>query len=197
MKKFLGMILTFVLMLVISTQAQAQTSTTPMVGNPSTYLTAEQQSKHYSDLKIADEKKLETYGNWVGVGGEVGGAIKEGLTAVVDVSDKFSKTDVGKFTIYMVAWKVIGKDIVRIVLGIFFIIIFTWLLIYSFKHTCIERKILIKDENPGFMRYPKKREYKIIEPRFGTGEGLGGIRILHLILFFIGIWISFGIMFGG
>ena len=184
-----------VLFIGINVQAQTQPQ---KVGDPSTYLTAEQQAKYYSDLKIAElEKKLETYGNWVGVGGEVGTAIKEGLTAVVDVADKFGGTDVGKFTMVLVAWKVVGKDMVRIVLGLVFIAIFTWLLIYSFKRTCIERRILVKNSNPGFLRYPKIKDYEIIEPRFGDGEGLGIIRIAHIVFFFIGIWVTYGIMFAG
>lgn len=197
MKRFIGMISIFVL--IFATQIQAQTPTTPQrVGDPSTYLTTEQLAKYNSDIQIAElQKKLETYGNWVGVGGEVGTAIKEGLTAVVDVADKFSGTDVGKFTMILVAWKVIGKDIVRIVLGIIFISIFTWLLIYSFKRTCVERRILVENKNPGFLRYPKERKYEIIEPRFGNGDGLGIIRFLHLIMFMIGIWITYAIMFAG
>jgi hypothetical protein len=195
MKKLIGL-LSIVMLLAFS--AQAQTQPTKQVGDPTTYMTGEQLAKYYSDIKIAElEKKLETYGNWVGVGGEVGTAIKEGLTAVVDVADHFGSTDVGKFTMILVAWKVIGKDIVRIVLGLIFIAVFTWLLIYSFKRTCVERRILVKKSNPGFMKYPKVKEYEIIEPRFGDGEGLGIIRIAHLLLFFIGIWITYGIMFAG
>jgi len=194
MKKIFGLLM-LVLFIGINVQAQTQPQ---KVGDPSTYLTAEQQAKYYSDLKIAElEKKLETYGNWVGVGGEVGTAIKEGLTAVVDVADKFGGTDVGKFTMVLVAWKVVGKDMVRIVLGLVFIAIFTWLLIYSFKRTCIERRILVKNSNPGFLRYPKIKDYEIIEPRFGDGEGLGIIRIAHIVFFFIGIWVTYGIMFAG
>ena len=175
------------LALVLSIQAQ-----TPKPGDATTYLTPEQQAKYSADLKIAElEKKLDTYGKWVGVGGEVGAAVREGLDAVVDVADKFGKTDVGKFTMYMVAWKVIGKDLVRIVLGIIFIIGFTWFLIYSFKTTCLDRRVVLR--NPGFMKYPK--EYKIIQPYFGDGNGLGAIRFLHLVLFFFGIWITYGIMF--
>jgi len=195
MKKIIGLI---IMMLLIGINVQAQTQPTKQVGDPTTYMTSEQLAKYYSDIKIAElEKKLETYGNWVGVGGEVGTAIKEGLTAVVEVADKFGNTDVGKFTMVMIAWKVIGKDLVRIVLGLIFIAVFTWLLIYSFKRTCVERRVLVKNTNPGFLRYPKVKEYEIIEPRFGNGEGLGIIRIAHLLFFFIGIWITYGIMFAG
>lgn len=193
MKKVLSLFVMFAV-LMIGSQVLAQTTTSPRTGDPTTYMTPDQLAKYYSDIKIADlEKKLEVYGNWVGVGGEVGTAVEEALSAVVSVADDFGKTEVGKFTLVMVAWKVMGKDLVRILLGIVFIAIFTWLLIFSFKRTCIERRVMTK--NPGFMKYPK--EYKIIEPLFGDGEGLGIIRIAHLFLFFIGIWITFGIMFAG
>lgn len=187
----------------------AQTSSYKEVGNAETYMTPDQITKYHSDIKIAElekkadikiaelERKFETYGNWVGVGGEIGTAIEEGLSAVVGVADKFGKTDVGKFTLVMVAWKVIGKDIIRIVLGFIFLIIFTWLLIYSFKKTCVETKVLIKNENPGFFKYPKIKEWKIIEPLFTGGEGLGAIRIIHILFFFVAIWITFAVMFGG
>lgn len=168
------------------------------VGDPTSYMTPEQLAKYKSDMYIAElEKKLDTYGKWVGVGGEIGTAVQEGLEAVVDVADKFGETDVGKFTLVMIAWKVMGRDAIRIVLGLIFIVMFTWLLIYSFKRTCVERRALVKRENPGFLKYPKIREWKIIEPLFQNGEGLGLIRIAHILLFFIAIWITYGIMFGG
>jgi len=70
--------------------------------------------------------------------------------------------------------------------------VFTWFLIYSFRTTCIERRVLIK--NPGFLKYPK--EYQIIQPRFGNGDGLGGIRFLHILMFVGGLAVTYSIMFG-
>ena len=68
-------------------------------------LTVDQLAKIKAQAEVESlQKKLETYGKWVGVGGEIGNAVKESLNAVVDVSDKFGKTDVGKFTMLMVAW---------------------------------------------------------------------------------------------
>lgn len=195
MKKILFL---FSMFIVLFISAQAQQPQTKQVGDPSTYLTVEQLAKYNADIQTAElQKKLETYGNWVGVGGEIGNAIKEGLTAVVDVADKFGNTDVGKFTLVMVAWKVIGKDIVRIVLGFIFIALFTWLLIFSFKRTCLDRRILIENTNTGFLKYPKVKKYQIIEPLLREGNGLGAVRILHLALFMISIWITYGIMFAG
>jgi len=76
-------------------------------------LTPAQRAQYEADIIIAKQKaqldiaeqKIEQFGDWVGVGGEVGGAIKEGLEAVVDVADKFGKTDVGKFTLAQGFWK--------------------------------------------------------------------------------------------
>ena len=194
MKKIIGLLSIMMLFIAFNVQAQTQTPPTPNPNDPTTYLTEEGRIQWRNDLMMKEwERKLETYGKWVGVGGEIGNAMREALEALGD----FSETEIGKFTMYLVAWKVIGKDLVRIVLGLIFIAIFTWLIIFSFKRTCIERRILVKNSNPGFMRFPKVKEYEIIEPRFGDGEGLGIIRIAHILFFFIGIWVTYGIMFAG
>jgi hypothetical protein len=135
-------------------------------------------------------KKVETYGKWVGVGGEVGTAVKEGLSAVVDVADKFGKTDVGKFTMVMIAWKVIGQDVVRIFLGLLFFITFTTVLIYIVRKALMSSRKIV--ENPGFLRYPKK--YEIIRPAI-EGEEAAWTTIVIVAAFLISIWITYAIMF--
>ena len=156
-----------------------------------TDLTPDQLAKIQAEKEIAElQAKVDTYGKWVGIGGEIGQAVRDGLNAVVDVSDKFSKTDVGHFTIMMIAWKVVGRDIVRFVLGFIFMIISVWFVIFSFKTTCIDRKICTK--NPGLFKGPK--EYTIVKPKFDDGNGLGAIRFLHIIAIFGAIGISFAIM---
>ena len=91
MKRLLVLLSIFSLLIVSIVNVQAQTPTKP---SPEQYLTADQLAKYQSDLRVAElEKKLQTYGNWVGVGGEIGIAVREGLGAVVDVSEKFGKTD--------------------------------------------------------------------------------------------------------
>lgn len=186
----------FGLLLLMAACVPASAQTTPSkVGNPEAYLTPEQLAKYQSDINIAElEKKVKTYGDWVGVGGEVGIAVREGLTAVVDVAGKFGNTDVGKFTMVLVAWKVVGKDIMKIFLGLVFFIVFTVIVIYSFRTTCIERRILYKNNPQGFWKRNIK-EWEIVEPRFGDQEGLGWIRIAHIAFFLIGIGITSGIMF--
>lgn len=55
---------------------------------------------------------------YIGIGKEIGEAVKNGLESVVDVSNKFADTPVGKFTLVMVAWKVMGRELLRVVLGL-------------------------------------------------------------------------------
>ena len=190
MKKIFGLISIMALLIVVSapmTFAQVNEKITVNTND----LTVDQLAKIQLEQANAElQKKLDTYGKWVGVGGEVGTAVKEGLTAVVDVADKFGKTDVGKFTMYMVAWKVMGKDVIKIIIGLLFFIVFASILIYTFKRLTKEHRILI--ENPGFMKYPKK--YQVIEATFDA-EDTTIIAVIFIIAFFIGIWITYAVMF--
>ncbi len=161
-------------------------------------LTPAQLAKIEADKKFAQanfqieqlQKKVDTYGKWIGVGGEIGTAVKEGLTAVVDVADKFSNTDVGKFTMTLIAWKVIGQDIVRIILGLFFFAVLTIIEIKIYRRVVMPRKELIKD--PGFLKYPK--EYQVVESNC-DGEETIWMTVILLVVFLLGIWITCRIMF--
>lgn len=148
------------------------------------------------------EKKLEQYGKWVGVGGEVGQAVREGLEAVVDVADKAGDTNVGKFTMYLIAWKVIGKDLIRIILGIIFAFIFTIFIFRFARKSFAVQRVMI--ENPGFFKFPKK--YKVINPleqdtnkdylSYKKWENAILYKILFSIILIGGYGITYAIMFG-
>lgn len=189
MKKIIGLLSIFTLLLVIM-PIQAQIS---QVGDPTTYMTPKQLAKYQGDMDIAElEKKLQTYGNWVGVGGEVGNAIEEGLTAVVDVADKFTGTDVGKFTMILVAWKVVGKDLVRIVLGSVFLILVTFLFFRVYRNTYMPKRNLIERIPKGLWKRDIKK-YEIITPN--TWEGYNFVKILMLFLYAGAFGIGYAIMF--
>ena len=177
-------------MFALSIVANAQVTKKPILTD---YLTQEQLLQFESDKKIADmTKKMEQYGSWVGVGGEVGGAIKEALSAVVDVTDKFSKTNVGEFTLVMVAWKVMGKELIRILLGITFLIIMIFTLRRIHKQGFSDTRIIIED--PGFFKYPKK--YEIVK----HDTDYDGYQFIKLILYPVlvigSIGVTYAIMFG-
>jgi hypothetical protein len=142
--------------------------------------------------KIASEEQLQkvkAYGEWVGMGQEIGIAIKEGLTAVVDVSEKFSNTKVGEFTMYLIAWKVVGKDFVRIFLGIIFAVVMS-ILIFKSLRRMYPRRIVTK--NNGW-KFWEPKEYTIIE--IEDYEGIEVVKILHIVMLGLSYWASYGIMF--
>jgi len=90
--------------------------------------------------KIDMETKLEKYGKFAGIGREIGMGVREGLSALTDEADKFSKTGVGKFTMYMVAFKILGNDAIQLFVGL--IVGFFGIVVYIFYliNYCIPKK---------------------------------------------------------
>lgn len=66
---------------------------------------------------------LQNLSKFEGIGKETGVAVREGLTAVVDVADQFGKTNVGQITIALIVWRVAGADIMQLVLGFIALIV--------------------------------------------------------------------------
>ena len=153
-------------------------------------LTVDQLAKIKAQAELETlQQKLETYGSWVGVGGEIGNAVKESLNAVVDVSDKFGKTDVGKFTMVMVAWKIIGRDLLRIFFGIVFATIYTIFMFRYYKKGFTTYRIAIKDNGWKFW-LPK--EYTIVKPQ--DYEGYEFVKWLNIVMLIGGYAITYAIM---
>lgn len=134
-------------------------------------------------------QKVESYGKWVGVGNEIGVAIKEGLMAVVDVSDKFGNTNVGKYTMLFIGWKIIGADLIRILLGLLFIIFYIKF-VYKISKNLTTRRVLIKGS---FWKFWEVKEYKVIEP--DDYEGVEFMRVVYLLLIAGGFGLTYAIMF--
>lgn len=184
MKKRTCILIAILVMTVITVSAQEKTYTLP-----ESQLTTEQ-IKAIEQAEL--EKKLEQYGNWVGVGGEIGQAINEGLNSVVDVADKFGDTNVGKFTMYLIAWKVIGKDVIRILLGIIFASILTVFMFKSARKSFSPYKVMV--ENPGFLKYPKK--YQVVNDVSSSyWESAIWYKILYALILMGGYGITYAIMF--
>jgi hypothetical protein len=184
-------LLSIVAMFLSTAIVQAQQQQDEKITVSTKDLTIDQLAKIKAEAEIKTlQSKLDTYGKWVGVGGEIGTAVKEGLTAVVDVSEKFGKTDVGKFTLVMIAWKVMGEDAVGLVVGLLFFIVTVTLVTLFFKRITRTRKVLIKDN--GWFKYPK--EYKVIESDI-TGEALAWTYVVYIAVLLITIGISCAIIF--
>lgn len=184
MKKLLSLLVLMLAVLVSTVNAQ----------DASDYLTPEQRARMEADIQAKElQKKLDTYGKWVGVGGEVGQAVREGLTAVGDVANDFGKTEVGKFTMFMIAWKVMGKEILRVVMGLLFFSIMTFIFIKTYKNTYQSKRVCVEVTNKGFLRKDKK--YEVVEPHNGW-EGYIAVKFAMLGLYIGMIGITYAIMFG-
>ena len=187
MKKLLVLLFMILALVFIVKMTEAQTAPTETVTINKSDLTPAQIAKITAEEQMA---KIETYGKWVGVGNEIGVAIKEGLTAVVDVSERFSNTKVGEFTMYLIAWKVIGKDLVRIVLGILFIIFITVIIFKSLRRM-YPRRIALKTNG---WKFWLPREYQLIKPE--TYDGYEFVKVLHIIMLAAAFGLTYAIMFG-
>jgi hypothetical protein len=192
MKKFLVFSIMAFIGLAMSQTSTAQYAEPEKVVIEKSKLPTELLKEIESDARLAEmEKKIETYGKWVGVGNEIGTAVKEGLTAVVDVADKFGKTDVGKFTLAMVAWKVMGKDILRIAFGLIFLVIFTIFIFRYHKQNFTVHKVATNDNGWKFW-LPK--QYQMVEPK--EYEAYEFVKWLNIIMLLGGFAITYAIMFG-
>jgi len=193
MKRIFGLLLLSVFALLISpvVQAQEQTPTNSQTTVVENFIPQILTIDGIQYIAMSDATKF-VLGNSknIGWGKEIGEMIKEALMAVVEVAQKFSDTNVGKFTMYMVAWKVMGQDIVRILLGLLFFTTFVTTLILIYRRVVLPRKYMI--ENPGFLRYPKK--YEVVETGLDS-DGIGWVTLLFVVAFLLCIWITYAIMF--
>lgn len=129
--------------------------------------------------KQALDQKISQYGKWVGVGHEIGTAVNESLSAVTTNAATFSQTDVGKMTIALVIFKVAGKELIALAVGLVFLITFVPLWSWSFYKNCVTRRILLEDN-----KQTGKRWELINDPADKTTEvdGNRGIHALFLVL---------------
>jgi len=111
-------------------------------------------------------QNIESLGEWAGLGNEVGQAVNGALVALTKTAGDFSKTELGKFTMFMVAWKVMGGDMVRLIVGSFIILFFFTFFVIKWFTTCRPKRYLYSkkwDED----KKDWNQEWRIHEP----GEG--------------------------
>ena len=106
-------------------------------------LPIEMQNK-IKEVKTKDEveKQIEDVGKWANLGKEVGVAVNESLSAVTKTATDFSHTGLGKLTIALVVYKVIGRDILHYFIGFVFLVFSIFLYRFIHKKFCVPQKIL-------------------------------------------------------
>lgn len=132
------------------------------------------------EIQMIDER-IAQMGEWAGKGKEIGLAVREGLTAVKDVAVDFSETNVGQFTMILIAWEIVSDDVLQVsgnlVKGIiltFIMTIFSIVMIRSYFKTCIPRKV--KTSDPGFFTFPKT--YKLESPYYSRDSAAQAVHFV-------------------
>lgn len=98
-----------------------------------------------SNVKIASE--------WAGTGKEIGIAIKDGLGAASDGVVNFAATPPGKLTMFLIAWKVMYKDVFEtaksitgLIVGIPLLIAVDWFVVTVYWRSTRSRRVLVSSE---------------------------------------------------
>lgn len=123
------------------------------------------------------QRKVEQYGKWVGIGHEVGTAVNEGLSAINTQSNAFANTKVGKWTIFVIVFKVIGVPLMGVLFGLGTIVIGLPLWLWSFKKW-LPRRVLDKE-------IVDKDTQKVVERRYVDFEHRDANDWLIAHIFFI------------
>lgn len=109
------------------------------------------------------DQTIETTSKWVGLGSEIGEALRAasiGFVSTVDGTaeltlihlNKFMKSPAGKLTTFVIIWKLIGGDILQIVAGIILLTVTIKIIPTMWKKTCLPTEVL-KNEKDGVKIY--------------------------------------------
>lgn len=133
-------------------------------------------------------QRIETYGKWVGVGKEVGVAVNDSLSAITEQADNFSKTGVGKFTLFLVAWKVLGKDFVGVIIGVPLLIVWTTIFAVFWRRLYCVRRICTGFNDNG------KKQYELDEPKIEGEERVFATAVLCIGYAVASVWTIAGMI---
>lgn len=133
------------------------------------------------------QKTVESVGQWVNLGKEIGTAMDQGLKSVTQTAVDLSNSPLGWYIMTMIAWKIMGSQLTGIIFGFPFAIIVFSLWFWSYRRTCTSFKTLkSKKWNSDGKRYDY--EWEIIEPDVDTTEKRNRrdtTRFIHGLIFII------------
>jgi hypothetical protein len=149
--------------------------TLPMQGQekvlvPKSELTAEQLAK-----VTANETKetVKKYGEWVGLGKEVGEAFDGALGAIQKHAQDLADSRLGVFIMFLIAYKIIGTDMVQFAVGVPLLIAGLSAILWSYRKTCIVRRIKVKGG--------PTPEWKLVNDTKSTDDRQGEM-IVHVLV---------------
>jgi len=111
------------------------------VSVPKSMLTPHQQA---TVEQAALKQRVAAYGEWVGLGKEIGQAVDSSLGALTERADQFAKTRVGTFTLALVAWKVLGQDAMGMLFAAILLFVAVPIWLWSYWRMCVPRRVCVK-----------------------------------------------------
>lgn len=189
-----GFILTVLACAAVSLPAFAGDETPASV--PKTYtvsaedLTPDQIAKLEADKAI---KAVETVGatvqaagKYTGVGREIGEGVSGALSALNEETQKFGDSKVGQFTMAMIAWKIMGddilatsQDVIGYMVGVPYMFLGCMAVLWSYYARCMPRRVCV-EKGQGF--FPSKR-YEVVKPPEESTLDPMGLLIAHGLAF--------------
>jgi hypothetical protein len=147
----------------------------------------DQQKAEYAAAQL--KAKSDQYGKWIGIGHEVGVAVNDGLAAVTTQANNFAQTPVGKWTMFVIIFKVIGSSAASYILitlmAFFAVPIWLW----SYRKY-LPKKYVTK------ITYGPDNKKQSVEYGYGYGDsGKGGLSAELASNWLIGHWIFIGVWF--
>jgi hypothetical protein len=151
------------------------------VGQEKTYSVPESELTQEQRAKLVGRNTPEEVHKWAGVGKEVGEAVNASLQAITVQTNNFAQTGVGKVTIALVVWKVLGDQIVHLFGGFLELIVFIPLWVWSYRRTCMTRTFKMPDKTVRIVEYSTDRE---LTPRMAHALAAGAFVVVWLATVF-------------
>lgn len=155
MKRLFGRISTLVITVALLTIASTASAQNPdQVVVDKSLLTKEQLAKVQVNNTL---EQVQQVGQFAGVGKEISDAVNGSLAGITDQTNRFANTRVGTYTMWIVAFKVLGDRAIRLGLALLFGIVITPIFIWAFSRNAMTRRILV--EKTG-----KDRKWETVSP---------------------------------
>jgi hypothetical protein len=123
-------------------------------------------------------ENLEAVGKWAGMGKEIGTAVNESLKAVSSTVVDLSETRVGKITMALVIYKVIGGDVIQFFVGLLWLAIILIVSWKMYRNNCERMVLTSKKWNSEGKGWDKQYQRLSEDPDYKTAA---------IVIFCIGI----------
>lgn len=151
-------------------------------------LTDEQKLKlqiQINEMKNPARTTAESVSEWVGLGEQIGKALGASARELNVTVNEFASTPVGLLTCGLIVWKVVGRELVQVVVGAVFALFGTLIWIYLYRRMCLIRSVKVED---------KIKTYEYYSADDMKNDNLFWLRFWMIVLFLVIVGISQTIM---